>query len=140
MVTAPLVYGPTAEPAAIRQYLASGALGYVLKTEGARHLLTAVEHAQRGQTYLNPGATRALIDASRRGDAAPRLSKQESRVLTLYASGMPLRRVADSLNIGYETAKSYLPRVRVKYSDAGRVANSKIDLRSRAMKDGLLAY
>jgi hypothetical protein len=46
--------------------------------------------------------------------------------------------VARQLGVGYESAKSYLDRVREKYSQVGRGARTKLELRDRAIEDGLI--
>ena len=52
---------------------------------------------------------------------------------------LPLKTVARHLNVSYETAKTYLDRIRDKYAQAGRPAPTKLDLRDRALEDGLAA-
>jgi DNA-binding CsgD family transcriptional regulator len=68
----------------------------------------------------------------------PRLSEQERRALVLYVSGAKLAAVAHQLGLRYDTAKSYLDRVRAKYDRAGRPARTKLDLYHRAVEDGLV--
>jgi hypothetical protein len=70
--------------------------------------------------------------------ARPRLSEQERRALVLYVSGDKLAAVAHQLGLRYDTAKSYLDRVRAKYDRAGRPARTKLDLYHRAVEDGLV--
>jgi DNA-binding CsgD family transcriptional regulator len=66
------------------------------------------------------------------------LSPQELRALALYVSGLPLKSVARQMGVQYETAKSYLDRVRAKYAQVGREARTKVELRNRAVEDGHL--
>jgi len=135
---ATVVVSTYAEPAMVRECISSGALGFVPKSDDATVLLEAIRAAHRGETYLSASVATALIgDDGHRG--APKLSEQERRVLVLYASGLPMKSVARRLDVGYETAKSYLGRVREKYADCGRDARSKIDLRRRAVEDGLIS-
>jgi len=47
--------------------------------------------------------------------------------------------VARRLNVKQGTAKSYLDRVRDKYEQAGRAARTKLELRDRAVEDGVLS-
>lgn len=68
----------------------------------------------------------------------PQLSGQEERTLQLYASGLKLVTVARLLGVKPSTAKEYIERVREKYKEAGRPAQSKFDLRLRAIEDGYL--
>jgi len=70
--------------------------------------------------------------------ARPKLSTSEKEALALYASSYSMREVAGQMNVQYETAKTYLRRVREKYSRAGRPASTKADLIRRAAEDGHL--
>lgn len=69
----------------------------------------------------------------------PKLSPGESHALTLYASGLSTPEVAAQMNVQYETAKTYLRRVREKYAKAGRPASKKAELIRRAAEDGYLS-
>jgi two-component system nitrate/nitrite response regulator NarL len=46
--------------------------------------------------------------------------------------------VARRMNVKPSTAKSYLDRVRDKYDEAGRSARTKLELRERAVEDGII--
>ncbi len=70
--------------------------------------------------------------------ARPKLSTSEREALALYASGFSMNEVAAQMNVQYETAKTYLRRVREKYARAGRPASTKADLIRRAAEDGHL--
>ena len=70
--------------------------------------------------------------------ARPKLSTSEREALALYASGYSMAEVATHMNVQYETAKTYLRRVREKYSRAGRPTSTKADLIRRAAEDGHL--
>lgn len=70
--------------------------------------------------------------------ARPKLSVSEREALALYASGFSMNEVAAQMNVQYETAKTYLRRVREKYARAGRPASTKADLIRRAAEDGHL--
>jgi len=135
---ATVVVSTFAEPAMVRECISSGALGFVPKSDDAAVLLEAIRAAHRGETYLSATVAAALI-SDESGRTTPKLSEQERRVLVLYASGLPMKSVARRLDVGYETAKSYLGRVREKYAECGRDARSKIDLRRRAVEDGLIS-
>ncbi len=71
--------------------------------------------------------------------ARPRLSAGELEALTLYVSGLSTNDVAIRMNVQYETAKTYLRRVREKYAKAGRPASKKAELIRRAAEDGYLS-
>jgi len=136
---ATVVVSTYAEPSMVRECVSAGALGFVPKSEHASVILASVRSAVRGEAYLSPSVAAALLAQDDGSADVPRLSDQERRVLVLYASGLPMKSVARRLDVGYETAKSYLGRVREKYADCGRDARSKIDLRRRAVEDGLIS-
>ncbi|KQV26202.1 MULTISPECIES: response regulator [unclassified Microcella] len=70
--------------------------------------------------------------------ARPKLSTSEREALVLYVNGNSTAEVARQMHVQYETAKTYLRRVREKYARAGRPASSKTDLIRRAAEDGHL--
>lgn len=70
--------------------------------------------------------------------ADAQLSGREREVLRLYATGLPLKAVAERLGVAYSTAKENITRIRVKYVEVGRPAPTKVDLLRRAVEDGIL--
>ncbi|MFC5503526.1 response regulator transcription factor [Lysinimonas soli] len=70
--------------------------------------------------------------------ARPKLSPGELEAFKLYVAGLSTTEVAGRMNVQYETAKTYLRRVREKYAKIGRPASKKADLIRRAAEDGLL--
>jgi DNA-binding NarL/FixJ family response regulator len=68
----------------------------------------------------------------------PKLSAGEVVALKLYVAGHSTVEVAEQTNVQYETAKTYLRRVREKYAKANRPASKKADLIRRAAEDGYL--
>lgn len=68
----------------------------------------------------------------------PKLSRGEEEALKLYVSGLSTIEVARKMDVQYETAKTYLRRVREKYAKANRPASKKADLIRRAAEDGYL--
>jgi DNA-binding NarL/FixJ family response regulator len=68
----------------------------------------------------------------------PKLSPGEIEALKLYVTGSSTADVAAQMNVQYETAKTYLRRVRDKYAKAKRPASKKAELIRRAAEDGYL--
>lgn len=77
---------------------------------------------------------RAIDPADRR----PRLSHSERRALAHYVQGHSTVQVAAEMGVGYETAKTFLRRVRAKYAAVDRPAGKRAELISRAEEDGIL--
>jgi len=124
------------EPNVVREALAAGALGYLVKTEGAEMIVEAIRAAAEGESFISAELDLALGAADIGG--APKLSAQERRVMALYGGGEPVKSVAYQLGISEETAKSYLKRIREKYRVAGIDVGTKVALRKRAIQDGIL--
>jgi DNA-binding NarL/FixJ family response regulator len=68
----------------------------------------------------------------------PSLSVGEQEAFAHYVSGATTAEVAQLMNVKYETAKTYLRRVRAKYTKVDRPASRKADLIRRAAEDGLI--
>ena len=71
--------------------------------------------------------------------AKPKLSDGERMALLLYVDGNSTSQVAAAMNVQFETAKTYLRRVREKYGRAGRPTSTRAELASRAAEDGYLS-
>ncbi|MDQ1512488.1 MAG: hypothetical protein QOC59_330 [Microbacteriaceae bacterium] len=124
------------EPGIVREALASGALGYVPKSEDVSMIVNAIRSAYRGESYISAELDLAINSGDVGG--SPKLSAQERRVMALYGGGEPVKTVAYELGISEETAKSYLKRIREKYRVAGFDVGTKVALRKRAIQDGIL--
>jgi len=131
-----VVMSTYSEPNVVREALAAGALGYLVKSEDADMIVEAIRAATRGESYVSAELDLALNAGTVGG--APKLSAQERRVMALYGGGEPVKAVAFQLSISEETAKSYLKRIREKYRVAGIDVGTKVALRKRAIQDGIL--
>lgn len=67
-----------------------------------------------------------------------KLSESEKRALILYVSGLSTQEVAEKMDVQFETAKTFLRRIRQKYARAGKTASKRTDLLLRAAEDGYL--
>lgn len=97
----------------IRQVLAAGALGYVLKDAAARDLLGAIRSVHAGEPVLSPAVTRLVIeDYLRWGEtppvgAADTLTPREREILQLIAEGNTNREIAEILCLSIKTVQSH---------------------------------
>lgn len=124
------------EPVVVREALAAGAMGYLVKSEDATSIVEAIRAAAVGESFISSELDLALI--ADECEPTPKLSAQERRVMALYGAGEPVKAVAYQLGISDETAKSYLKRIREKYRMAGFDVGTKVALRKRAILDGIL--
>jgi len=132
-----VIHSVADRPAAVREALVAGAAGVVSKSSALDEVLDAIRTIAQGEA-LNNVEWASAVDGDR-AFADAQLSIREREVLRLYATGLPLKAVAERLGVAYSTAKENISRVRVKYVSVGRPASTKVDLMRRAMEDGIYA-
>lgn len=97
----------------IRQMLAAGASGYVLKDTAGQDLIGAIRTVYKGEAVLSPAITRLIIeDYLRWGDGAggkemEELTSREREVLQLIAEGHTNREIAGILCISIKTVQTH---------------------------------
>jgi DNA-binding NarL/FixJ family response regulator len=97
----------------IRQALANGAMGYILKDAAAHELLDAIRAVHRGEAVLSPAVTRLVIeDYLRWGDlqkdqSSDGLSPREREVLQLIAEGYSNRQISEIMSISIKTVQTH---------------------------------
>ena len=131
------------DPAEARsRALDAGAAAFISKTE-SMNVFRAIARVGDGPRRYNTNA--ATADGAAAGGETlateilrPKLSRGELEALQLYVAGNTTAAVARLMNVKYETAKTYLRRVREKYAKANRPASRRADLIMRAAEDGYL--
>lgn len=105
-----------AEEAFLSAALEAGVKGYVLKTQIASELIQAMRQVSRGDVYLSPGVSRAVMEAYRSKSEKQKdpLTTRERQVLQLIAEGKSTKNVASVLGISVKTAESHRTRLMQK--------------------------
>jgi two-component system, NarL family, response regulator NreC len=100
----------------VREALEAGVKGYVLKNQVANDLLLAIQQVSRGQVYLSPGVSSAVLEAyqSKSEKSNNPLTLRERQVLQLIAEGKSTKDVASLLHISVKTAESHRTRLMQK--------------------------
>ena len=102
-------------PAFARVALRAGALGYVLKDAADLELMSAVELAAEGRTYLNPELGAKLAAAPPEADQRPdNLSPREVEVLKMIALGYTNGEIATKLFLSVRTVESHRAHIQQK--------------------------
>jgi DNA-binding NarL/FixJ family response regulator len=100
----------------IREALDAGARGFVLKSDAARDLVSAVEALQRGRMFFTPRVNdmvlAGFLDKGHNGSknefpAMPKLTPREREVVQLLAEGKSSKEVACALNLSTKTAETH---------------------------------
>jgi len=96
--------------------LDAGVKGYVTKSQASTDLLHAIRQVSRGEVYLSPGISSAVMEAFRTKSQKPKdpLSARERQVLQLIAEGKSTKDVATLLGISVKTAESHRTRLMKK--------------------------
>jgi two-component system response regulator NreC len=96
----------------LRQAFRAGASGYVLKKAADAELISAVRAVMRGENYVHPAMTRALLDdllpaAAATADPWDTLSEREREVLVLVARGYTAAEIGAQLSLSPKTVETY---------------------------------
>jgi two-component system response regulator NreC len=103
------------EPYAV-EALRIGARGYVLKTQASTDLVAAIRHVDRGEVYLSPKISRAVVHSYLNSTEAPNahLSVRERQVLQLVGEGHSTKKIAALLGISAKTADTHRTKLMEK--------------------------
>jgi DNA-binding NarL/FixJ family response regulator len=92
--------------------LDAGASGFVLKHSAPSELVTAIEEALEGGTYITPQIAGELLGSLRRGaEGEVELTPRQREVLQLVAEGRSAKEIAALLHISPRTAEFHKARL-----------------------------
>jgi two-component system response regulator NreC len=110
----------------LREAMRSGASGYITKRAIEAELINAVRSVWRGDLYVHPSMTRALLEGLSPNSAADEpvepLTAREIEVLQFLAQGYTNRQIAEELCISTRTVESHRANLMGKLGLHGRVA------------------
>lgn len=117
------------EEAILREALRAGASGYVLKKAAEAELLTAIRAVARGEAFIDPLMTKAMIDGYLgkeenkhvQGSSLDGLTAREIEVLKLTAEGYTNKEVAEKLIISVKTVETHKAHIVEKIGVKSRV-------------------
>jgi len=119
----------------VREILRAGARGYLLKDSADSDLLTAVRAVAKGEGYLSPGVSDAVLSDYRRHvtDPLDLLTSREREVLQLIAEGKTNKEIATSLGLSVYTVEAHRGRLMEKLN-----LHSSGELVRFAVRSGLI--
>ncbi len=128
-----------AERSYLRQLLAAGAAGYVLKRAAGDELVRAVRAVAGGGVYIDPSIAGAVVEEFLDGNEAAEpdadaLSEREGDVLRRIARGYTNKEIAAELQLSVKTVETYKARVAEKLG-----LRTRVDIVRWAAKQGWLS-
>lgn len=118
------------DPETVRQALAAGAAGYLIKGAQSRELVEAIRAVARGERYLHSSVTGTIVDDSIRWFEAGTMSAREREVLSLLASGRSATQIAQALDISVHTVRRHIANVSSKLGIRGMNALTRYAIRN----------
>jgi two-component system response regulator NreC len=126
----------------LRDALARGAAGYVVKQAADQEVLSAIRAVMRGEVYIHPSMTKALLGelvdqsaAPQTEDAASLLSEREAQVIKQVARGHTNQEIAEKLSLSVKTVETYRARAMEKLGLSGRAALVRYAMEKGWMND-----
>ena len=119
----------------VREILRAGARGYLLKDSGDADLVAAVRAVAKGDGYISPSVSDAVLSDYRRhvSDPLDLLTSREREVLQMIAEGKTNKEIAASLNLSVYTVEAHRGRVMEKLN-----LHSTGELVRFALRNGLI--
>lgn len=122
----------------IREVLAVGARGYLLKSDAAALIISAVETLARHKPYFNPKVSETILSGFLRSSANPNdgqldlLTAREREVVQLLAEGKTNKQIARLLGVTAKTVETHRATVMRKLD-----AHSVVDIVRYALRNKL---
>jgi len=116
----------------IKDALAAGAIGYLLKDVSADELARAIRAAHSGRATLSPEAAQALVQTANQPPAPGLdLTGREREVLALMIDGLNNTQIAARLTVSPSTIKSHVSNILSKLGVTSRTEAVTLALRNR---------
>ena len=123
----------------VREVLAAGARGFLLKSDAGRDLLAAVEALQHRRTFFTPKVAQMMLDGYLRpneeSDPSGQcvLTPREREVIQLVAEGKTTKEIATALSLSVKTAETHRTNLMRKLD-----LHSVADLTLYAVRNGIV--
>jgi two-component system, NarL family, response regulator DevR len=106
-----------ADDEAVMSSIMAGASAFLLKTSSGEEIANAIEKVAAGESLLDPGVTRKVLDQVRqlatapRKDDEPKLTDNETKILERIAEGKTNREIASEIYLSEKTVKKYVSNI-----------------------------
>jgi two-component system response regulator NreC len=120
----------------VREILRAGARGYLVKDSDDDDLLRAIRSVQRGEAFLSPAISDAVLTDYRKHVSNPvdLLTSREREILNMIADGKTNKEIATALNLSVYTVESHRGSVMEKLN-----LHNTGDIVRFAIRNGLIS-
>jgi DNA-binding NarL/FixJ family response regulator len=123
----------------VREVLAAGARGFLLKSDAGRDLMAAVEALQNRRTFFTSKVAQMMLDGylrphdDRESSGQQILTPREREVIQLVAEGKTTKEIANALSLSVKTAETHRTNLMRKLD-----LHSVADLTLYAVRNGIV--
>jgi len=123
----------------VREVLAAGARGFLLKSDAGRDLIAAVEALQNRRTFFTSKVSQMMLDGylrpyeERDNSGQQLLTPREREVIQLVAEGKTTKEIANALSLSVKTAETHRTNLMRKLD-----LHSIADLTLYAVRNGIV--
>jgi DNA-binding NarL/FixJ family response regulator len=120
----------------LRDLLAAGARGFLLKSDASRLLLTAVESLTLHKPFFTANVSEALLESflKRPGHSQSALTPRERGIVQLIAEGHSNKQIAAVLNISLKTVETHRAAVMRKLGLSSSAALVRYAIRNQIVE------
>jgi DNA-binding NarL/FixJ family response regulator len=129
LTTKIIIFSAYSQPAVVREAIAAGASGYILKNSPAEVFLYAIKNVCGGKSFIDPSLTLVLMEDHKTG-----LSKRQLEILELISAGMTNKEIGQELFISIDTVKTHVNTILAKLDAHSRAHAVAIALRSSILE------
>lgn len=130
-----------ADPTVVKDMMAAGALGYLLKDISAKELTEAIRRVHSGETVLSPGLKKSVDDSlvaphpSDDTEDHVNMGEHQRRVLALLTKGFTNPEIATYLGISQPTARYHVSAILKKFGASNRAEAVAFAIRNNLISE-----
>jgi DNA-binding NarL/FixJ family response regulator len=124
----------------LKEGIRAGARGYILKRAVESELTNAIRAVARGEFYVHPAMTRALLEVPPPTvivhNRQATLTQRELEILRLIATGHTNRQIAENLDLSIRTVETHRGNLMSKLDLHSRVELVRYAMEQNLINDG----
>jgi DNA-binding NarL/FixJ family response regulator len=115
---------------AVREMLRAGALAYCVKSSATSELVRAIRAVWRGETFVSPSVSSAVLGGGGFKDPLAKLTPGEREVLRFVAEGYSSKEIAEQLGLAVSTIETRRKQILAKLELKSVAELTKFAIRS----------